>query len=90
MSFFKHSFFFLEKKQNKIYQLCVLVLANNSNVEPDLKQHYAKMYVLKLMVIIIDYLETKLLQCKYATIDSKSHRLPFPIIIITHHKHNLQ
>ena len=31
-----------------------------------------------LMVIIIDYLETKLLQSKYAKIDSKNHRLPYP------------
>ena len=42
------------------------------------------------MVIIIDYLETTLFQTKYAKIDSDYHRLPYPIIIITHHEHNPQ
>ena len=42
------------------------------------------------MVIIIDYLETTLLQSKHSKIYSNYHRLPYPMINITHHKHNPQ
>ena len=38
------------------------------------------------MIIIIDYLETTLFQSRYAKIDSNYHRLPYPMIIITHAK----
>ena len=41
-----------------------------------------------LLVIIIDNLETKLLESKYAKIDSKNHRPPYPMIIITQHNHS--
>ena len=75
-TFLKHSFIFLEKKHNKYFNL-VLVFANNWNVDPDLKQRYGKIIMLRLMVIIIDYLETTLFQSKYAKIDSNYHRLPY-------------
>ena len=39
--------------------------------------------MLRLMIIIIDYLETTLFQSRYAKIDSNYHRLPYPMIIIT-------
>ena len=42
--------------------------------------------MLRLMIIIIDYLKTTLFQSRYAKIDSKYHRLPYPMIIITHAK----
>ena len=42
--------------------------------------------MLRLMIIIIDYLETTLFQSRYAKIDSNYHRLPYPMIIITHAK----
>ena len=38
------------------------------------------------MIIIIDYLETTLFQSRYAKIDGNYHRLPYPMIIITHAK----
>ena len=66
------------------------VLGNNWNVAPDLKQRCSKINMLRLTVIIIDYLETTLFQTKYAKIDSNYHRLPYSMIIITHHKHNAQ
>ena len=55
----------------------MLVLVNNCNVLPDLKQRYAKIIMLGLMVIIIEYLETTLFQSKYAKIASNYHRLPY-------------
>ena len=43
------------------------------------------------MVIIIDYLATTLFLTKYAKIYSNYYTtLPYPMIIITHHKHNMQ
>ena len=42
--------------------------------------------MLRLMIIIIDYVETTLFQSRYAKIDSNHHRLPYPMIIITHAK----
>ena len=38
------------------------------------------------MIIIIDYFETTLFHNIYAKIDSNYHRLPYPLIIITHAK----
>ena len=55
----------------------MLVLAKNWNVEPDLKQRYAKIIMLRLMVIFMEYLETTLFKSKYAKIDSNYHRLPY-------------
>ena len=46
--------------------------------------------MLRFMIIIIEYLETTLFQSRYAKIDSNYHRLSYPMIIITHHKHNPQ
>ena len=42
--------------------------------------------MLRLMIIIIDYLETTLFQSRYAKIDSNYHRILYPMIIITHAK----
>ena len=42
--------------------------------------------MLRLMIIIRDYLETTLFQSRYGKIDSNYHRLPYPLIIITHAK----
>ena len=38
------------------------------------------------MIILIDCLETTLFQSRYGKIDSNYHRLPYPMIIITHAK----
>ena len=46
--------------------------------------------MLRLMIIIIDYLETALFQSGYAKIDSNYHSLPYPMIIITHAKAEAQ
>ena len=46
--------------------------------------------MLRFMIIIIEYLETTLFQSRYAKIDSNHYRLSYPMIIITHHKHNPQ
>ena len=66
----------------------MLVLTNNWKVEPDLKQRFAKINVPRLMVIIIEYLETTLFQNKYAKIDSNYHILLYDNY--KNHKHNPQ
>ena len=64
-------------KRNRIkYINFVSVSTNNQNVEPDLKQRYAKINMLRLMVII-DYLKTTLFYREYAKVDNNYLRLPY-------------
>ena len=72
-TFFKHSFIFWKRNRTK-YINFKLVLANNWDAKLDLKQCYAKINLLRLMVIIIDYLETKLFHSKYVGIASHPFR----------------
>ena len=81
--------FTFEKKQSKIYQLCVS-LGQYLKRWAKLETTLWRINMLRFVIIIIEYLETTLLQSRYAKIDGNYHRLSYPMIIITHHKHNPQ